>query len=250
MTLYYEVNIATGEKTLIPENEIVNVTEDYIIVSSTRNNAAARMITNFLTEEVEEKNTSIELKQNNIQMLPEESETGVRKYIYNVGIDKIKIEKRLPQKICGHITNDINIGTCSYIELSVKRNNTSVPVEFYIIDGLNETPILPLEETVIENEQLFVGQDIRFTPDPNKAFMIKKNGVETSMTRADFLEMKDINAEDSYTADYTPIAKAYKYVPKNKSIKIKIIERCFGKVPSVISALVIKKHGGEKIWNI
>lgn len=248
---YYEVNKITGEKKLIKSADIISVNRDYILIKPSDSNAAAKMVYDYITED-ETSLSSLELKQVDYSMFPDASSVGDNKYMYNIGIENITVEKRIPEKVCGYITDPISIGSCSYIELSVNRNNISVPIEYSIIDGSKEVPIIPIEESdLIITEHLFFGQGLRFTPDESYDIKIKKNGLDTSMTLEDFLSLTDIDKDNEvYTAEYMPINTSSKYSPSNNSIKIKIIERCYDNIPSVINTLVIKKHGGEKPWII
>lgn len=249
---YYEVNKVTGEKKLIRNTDIISVNRDYILIKPSDSNAAAKMIYDYVTEDELTSLSSIELKQADYSMFPDTSSTGDNKYMYNVGIENITVEKRIPEKVCGYITGAISIGSCSYIELSVSRNNLSVPIEYSIIDGFKEVPIIPVEESgLIITEHLFFGQGLRFTPDKSHDIKIKKNGLDTSMSLDNFLSLTDIDKDNEvYTAEYMPINTSSKYSPSNNLIKIKIIERCYDNIPSVVNTLVIKKHGGEKPWII
>ena len=245
---YYEVNKVTGEKTLIPSDDIITVTDKYLLVRPSDSNAAAKMVANYVVTDDTDENVSLDLSTLSTSLSPEESDNGVTKYTYTIGIEEANIQHRLPLSVCGFITDEINIGTCSYIELSVSRNNSFVPIEYYIVDGINEVPILPIEETTVENEKLFWGQKTRF--DIADTVVIKQNGINTTMSIDDFLELDEINDTDSYTISYTPVSNSNIYRPVNTTIKIKLIERCKDMIPSVINSITIKKHGGKQPWTI
>lgn len=248
---YYELNKVTGEKKLIKNDDIISVTSDYILIKPSDSNATAKMVYDYIEEDEDSSATSLNLKQSDCALFPTSAEAGSNKYMYNVGIENIDVKRKFPEQVCGYITDSITIDSCSYIELSVNRNNSSVPIEFSIIDGSNETPIIPIEESgIIITERLFFGQKLRFTPDDSTDVVIKKDDIATSMTIDEFLALTDIDDNDIYTAEYLPTTNETQYKPTNNSIKIKIIERCDNKIPSVINSMVLKKHGGEKPWNI
>lgn len=249
MIKYYELNKLTNEKKLINSSDIISVDKDYLIVRPSNSNAAAKIIYDYVTEDVVEDNTNIQLKQDISSMLPEESEYGSDRYVYVVGIDSVNVEKRIPRKACGYITGEISVGSCSYIELSIKRNNESASVEYSILDSGNEIPIVPIEQSKITNERIFPGLPLRFIP-VDGSLVIKKDGVETTLTMEEYKSLSNLGYGERYTADYIPSAGSSRYTPVSDKIKVKIVERCGDNLPSVISSIVINKYGGKKAWNI
>lgn len=249
MIKYYELNKITNKKKLINSSDIISVGKDYLVIRPSNSNAAAKIIYDYITEDVADNNTNIQLKQDISSMLPEESENGMDRYVYVIGIDSVNVEKRIPYKACGYITSEISVGSCSYIELSVKRNNESASIEYSILDNGNEIPIVPVEQDKITNEKIFPGLPLRFTPTAG-SLVIKKDGVETTLTIEEYKSLSNLRYGEGYTADYIPSVGSSKYIPIGDKIKVKIVERCGNSLPSVISSIVINKYGGKKVWNI
>lgn len=174
--------------------------------------------------------------------LPDYSENYIngRKYLF--GIDKLEISQSVPSEVNGFISNSIDIENCSYIELAVKTEGTT-EVEYSIIDGLKETPILPIDQLTVVHEKLFYKLDTRFTPDTSEKITIYKNDKET---KYQYSQIKDLALNDGrYTISYTPLKTAHIYYPQNNKIKVKVIQRTQnGRIPSRIQSMVIIKHGG------
>lgn len=141
------------------------------------------------------------------------------------------------------------MSSCSYIKLSVISNQDISNIEFYIIDGIKEYPILPIETERVK-EKLFYNLDTRFTIDKTKEIIIYKNNEATS------LSLDDINSLDFnsnvYTIEYTPAIQHQIYNPTQDNIKVKLIQRIYNDndIPANIIAMTILKYGGSKIWNI
>ena len=93
---YYEVNKITGEKKLIRNADIISVNRDYILIKPSDSNAAAKMVYDYITED-ETSLSSLELKQVDYSMFPDVSSVGDNKYMYNIGIENITVEKRIPE---------------------------------------------------------------------------------------------------------------------------------------------------------
>ena len=169
-------------------------------------------------------------------------------YDYTFGIEKIEIKQTEPLNVSGFISNEINIGNCNYIEIAVNLSSKNSSIEYSIVDGIKEVPIMPIEESIIFREKLFYGLDTRFLPDLKKNIIVYKNG-EIVQTSFESIRQKDIKNEE-YSITYYPMKDSHRYVPSNKKIKLKVIERCLKKeVPAIINSIVILKYGGTNTWN-
>ena len=164
---------------------------------------------------------------------------------YTFGLDAIKVQQKAMYKECGYQSETISLGECSYIELSADENGSN-PVEYYIIDGTKEVPILPVEKTKVVHEPLVYQLGTRFAVDPDSDVKIYQDGVETNLLLSD-ADSFDY-AGHSYTVSYTPI-DAHKYFPKNKEVQVKIIQKK-SELPTTINTVSIRKHGGEMYWTI
>lgn len=172
------------------------------------------------------------------------------KLLYTFGFEDIQIANKEPAPISGFMSKEIQLPTCDYITLSVNTtpyNKTKVSLEYYIVEGTVETPILPIEETQITNESVFFNLPSRFIIDQTKSIVIRKNGKPTN------LKIKDIQKLTSnisgYSIDYTPLENPHAYYPKGNSIKIKVIQRCQNDaVPASITSILINRIGGKNHW--
>ena len=183
--------------------------------------------------------------------------TQQTKYRYNIGFDNIKLAKKSVKDIGGYLSRDIVLGSCGYFTLSC---DTYQGVEFYIVDGKAETPILPVQQATVENEKLFFGLMPRFEISNPDNIVVKKNGVITDITTLESLrlfltantgDIRDESFYDTvnlYTISYTPKESAHEYVPKSKSIKLKIISRKGIGIPQIVKAVTLNKYGTNIDW--
>ena len=158
------------------------------------------------------------------------------RYRYNIGFDNIKLAKKSVQDVGGYLS------------------------EFYIVEGKDETPILPVQQTTIEDEKLFFGLMPRFEISNGSSFTVKKNGVITNISNIDRLKLfllantgdaRDESSYDTvnlYTISYTPTESSHEYVPKSNSVKIKIISRKGVGIPQIIKNITLNKYGTNIDW--
>lgn len=174
----------------------------------------------------------------------------VKKYSYSFGIDSFLFGRaKLHNDMC-FISEDIeieNLKENEYIQL-ISNYNTggNGSIEFYILDGANEKPILPIDTNTIIDEKIFFGLRTRFSVDTDKEILVKKNGmlVDISLDQA-------INSnEDGYTVSYTPL-DAHNVNIKNNIIQIKAIIRTYDNTQEApfIKSIAVKKYGGVLIYD-
>jgi hypothetical protein len=167
---------------------------------------------------------------------------------YRVGLDRIRVLKSHPAKVNGFITKEIKVHNCSYLELSASVSGEG-NIEYSIIDGLNETPIVPITQTDIIQERIIPGLSTRFGADGNSPVSIYQDGIKTDYG-IDDLPNLDYGG-GTYTISYKPVLTAYRYKPNNTEVKVKIVQRCMdNKAPATINSIVLLRHGGEKIWTV
>lgn len=165
-------------------------------------------------------------------------------YAYRFGIDGITVQHWRQYEECGFVSNPVNIGTCSFIELEVETSG-SQDVEFYILDGDKETPILPVGEDRVEKERLCYQMPLRFVADENEGMTIFKDGVATDASMAD-RDGFDY-AHHVYEIAYTPSKTSHRYFPKNRTVQVKVLQRS-ASLPATIKSVAIRKHGGGLDW--
>jgi hypothetical protein len=174
--------------------------------------------------------------------------TQVAGATYVFGIDKIKASYITPEKTSGFLSKEIDIGKCSYIKLAATTAGQYDSMEYYIVDGTTEAPILPIGIQKIEGERLFYGLPTCFTVDTKFPVTIKENGLDTGIKYSDINSII-FDSDSTYTISYTPTSDAYEYFPSNEKIKVKAIQRCYKTVaPAAITSIVIQKYGGGIPW--
>lgn len=169
-------------------------------------------------------------------------------YYYLFGIDEIEIQNVEINNISAFCSKNINIGTLSsnehlslYAEDSIERGS----IEYYIINGNQEIPILPENQNEIINEKIFYKTQTRFPIDYNKPIVIKKNLEKTNLTLQEAINIDDKN---TYTISYTPIVNTISN-SLNEDIKLKAVLRSYDTTfNTFIRTLKIKKYGGNNLW--
>jgi len=184
-----------------------------------------------------------------IDSIENQNQEIVKQVVYDFGIDSVVARYTSPKPISGFVSSQINIGACSYITLSVKTSGKlDGRMEFSIIDGSTETPILPEEmEKQVLQEKLFPGMQTRFSMNTEESYTIYKDGAASSLTYEQVLAMPLDDGE--YSISYISNGE-YKYIPVNEQIRLKVIARCTDNKPVPIKAMTIKKFGGEMPWHI
>ncbi len=177
------------------------------------------------------------------------TDTAVKtKTAYYFGIDSIDIQDVVCDTVSGYISPIINIGTSSYIELSVTADKDISGLEFYILEDKNEYGIVPIEIEQIIDEKLFWNTDPRFTI-VGDIQAIKKNGsyITESIDSIDAEEYEN----NTFSITYVPAKQSYLYYPTKENIRVKVLQRCDNNnIPVTINSITVLKHGGDKLWNI
>lgn len=171
-------------------------------------------------------------------------------FTYLFGLDSIDLKYIEQHKDSCYISEAINIGTLSekeYIQLHVEEllddNST---IEYSLLDGNIEIPMLPYRTTMVKNERLFSALPLRFNQDYSLEYIIKKDGVITDIS----LDDAKLQVLNRFSVDYYP-SKLYNYTPINSNIKIKATIRTYNKTEidtSFLKAIKIRKYGGDVPW--
>ena len=189
------------------------------------------------------------------QRLTEDIETiEVTMYAYNFGLDDFEINRVSLYEDNYFLSDPVTLGVLEeneYIQLyvdDVTGENSSI--EYYIVDGDLDVPIIPIGTDYIHNERLFPETDLRFieTDDLEVLYekLIKKDGLELPIS----LDEAKTKYDGRYSVSYTPsIENTYR--PLNNTVRIKAIIRTFGdnydKIPH-INMINIRKFGGNALW--
>lgn len=153
-------------------------------------------------------------------------------------------------KSSGMISEPITLTNFNYIciDADVTLNDTS-SVEFSIVDGTSEYPILPISCDTVERERLYDQVDTRFSIDTSKTVTIYKNGEVYSDSWAAF-DTSLLSTNDIYTISYTPLTESHKVVPSHTSVQMKVVVliNTDEGYPPEISNIILYKCGGTIEW--
>lgn len=184
----------------------------------------------------------------------------VQRFTYKFGFNDIRLERRELVQVAAYMSAPILVKGAQYIMLSAPIIDG---VEYSVIDGDKEIPILPIGQESVKGEKLFYGLMPRFVIVDSSTISVYKNldEVVNITSREDlelFLAANNTNEEvsqssfsqtDLYTIDYTPDTDSQQYIPKNNYIQLKIIQRYYGKtVPEAIKNVLIRKYGIKTTW--
>jgi hypothetical protein len=140
-------------------------------------------------------------------------------YTYYFGIDDFTAQKRAYYSDSAFILENISVAKNTDVILVVEDNiPDGTSIEYSIIDGNNEYPIMPFGRKDVINEKSFEGFDTRFVPD------------------------SEINSSDSlFSVSYTVGDDAFFHYTYNESISVKIVFRILngGDIPPVLKSLYI-----------
>lgn len=169
-------------------------------------------------------------------------------YYYLFGLDKISIEYVDKSNKSCFVSKDIKIEELKnneYIAIESNYMCEEGNVEFYIIDGTTEIPIMPESNKYINHEQIFYKIPTIFAVDNINEVKIFKDKVpvKTSLNEA-------INStEEGYTISYKPKSATAISTLLNNTIKVKVIIRNYNNnyIP-FIKSIKVKKYGGSALW--
>lgn len=176
---------------------------------------------------------------------------AVDNYTYSFGLDYITIKFVEPHMKSCYVSKEVNIGTLGkddYITIDTNHYQPEgTTIEYSILDGDREIPILPEKLLKIDNEKIFHATDLRFAMGDSDYYTIRESG---HVVDIDLEEAKHL-AVDNYSVDYTPdYDLCYNLKPINKSIRVKAVLRRYNERFDMpyISNVKIKKFGGIAPW--
>lgn len=177
------------------------------------------------------------------------------KFSYFSGIDLLEAKRMETNPEVCFISKSVFVGSLKeweYIEFDAKYFcDEASCVEFYIIDGEKEIPILPLSDNTVQNEKIFFEMDTRFPINMEQSILVKQGTRATNLSFNEAMsKATDSKMENVYNISYTP-KTSHKYIPFNQTIKIKTIIRSYsiGKYSPYIKSMKIRKYGGNALWS-
>ncbi len=251
-TVIYEVDKSKMSDNLwndLKEYELAKVTNLDKINKLNAEYIISRTVTNKITGEnsKEKFSTTANKEVGNLVM-----------YSYIFGLDKLNFKFAKLNNTGYFLSDYINLGKMTnkeYITLNVSdvRDENSA-IEYSILDGNIEIPILPVGVDIVENEPILPGGQLRFMRDPNTQSpnymkeIIKKDGQLVDISFDDAVNMND----GQYTITYKPNIDYHKIQGiLNESVRVKCYIRSFGtniKNISYVDMITIRKYGEDALW--
>lgn len=174
---------------------------------------------------------------------------GKKKYYYYLfGLDKISIEYVDIAETSCFVSKEIKIDELEpdeYIVLDAQYSCEEGNIEFYIIDGTNEIPILPENQKTVLYEKLFYKIPTMFTIDDLNSIKIYDNKIPSKVN----INTAMNSVDERYTVSYKPKNATMIDSLMNKSIKVKAVIRTYNKdhIP-FIKSMQVKKYGRSSLW--
>ena len=181
------------------------------------------------------------------------------KYQYLFCLDGVTVEHRSITNTAGYVSAPFSTVSGTYIEVDAE---TVEGIEYYVIDGDKEVPILPKNVAEIVGEKLFFGMMPRFVVMNPENILVKRNGILTGITTLKELKLflavnrksdqtgeSSYNSNDTYTVTYKPAENARRYFPKTNTLRIKAIQRVLpGQMPKIIGNVKILQYNTPASW--
>lgn len=178
----------------------------------------------------------------------------VNMFAYSFGLNNLESNRVVLYEDNYFLSDPIAIGNMDeneYLQLYVKDNTgINSSIEYYIVDGDLDIPILPIGMDYVHNERLFPETDLRFIESDSLEVLyekiLKKDGIELPIS----LEEAKLKYDGRYCVSYTP-ALDNTYRPLNNTIRVKAVIRTFGDVYDTIpyiEMITLRKFGGNALW--
>lgn len=252
------VYINNNTNTIINQDNIVSNDTDGIIVN---NSNCWQLIPdkdivkqNVYTGSFPEENAPVLHKQQKKKMTDDEiiNDAYSDALVYDIGFKNFTICTRTPNKTSGIISKPISTDNISYFTVTGTISGDGA-VEYYILDGSNETPILPEDTQDVIKERLFYNLN---TNDITTRFPVDTiQGVDPILYQDGIISIREYQkikpeefAKYTYCLTYTAAGEVQKYVPSSNEIRLKVIIRQYGEEPVYVNDIMIHGYGGSVLW--
>ena len=183
----------------------------------------------------------------------------VNMYSYIFSLDQIEF-KQVSNLADGYFLSEpITIGKLGeneYINICTKQSvDANCSIEYSIIDGKREIPIMRIDDVLVENEFIYSNKATRFLRSfddtmPNYVpEVVKKDGLVVNESFDSVVSKSELDGR--YSITYKPLKDCYNYVPLNPEIRIKAYVRTYmknAKTSPSIEMITIKKYGEDTVW--
>ena len=184
---------------------------------------------------------------------------SITMYAYIFGLDQIEF-KQVSNTTDGYFLSEpINIGELGekeYINIYTKQSvDANCSIEYSIIDGEREIPILRVNDDLVENEYIYSNSPTRFVrcfDDTKPGYIpeiVKKDGLAINDSFDSVTGLQDLDGR--YSITYKPLKNCYDYTPLNPDIRIKAYVRTYiknAKTSPFIEMISIRKYGEDTVW--
>lgn len=177
-----------------------------------------------------------------INSIAEADEDMTERHIFYTnyfGLSKFELSQRKYRENSGIMTGDMNVTPYRPLKLLVEAKiPEKTSIEFSIIDGTEEYPILPEGVRVVTDEKVFLGTSPRFR---SYRYHYSKDFKSIGYS----LSEKEIQVNDAlYTVSYMPEGDAYTCKPSHSTVKVKAILRIYDEnaEPPVINSIVLSQE--------
>ena len=169
-------------------------------------------------------------------------------YYYLFGLDKIYIQFVDKSNKSCFISKELKIEDLKeheYLALESEYMCENGNIEFSIIDGTTEKPILPESEKYVYHEKVFYKTPTRFTIEDINSIKVYEDGIPVKISLSE--AMNDTN--EKYTVSYKPKGATTLDSLLNNTIKVKALIRNYDNnyIP-FIKSIQVKKYGGGTLW--
>lgn len=168
-------------------------------------------------------------------------------YYYLFGLNDIEISFAKKEKVSCFVSKEFKIDKLKdneYIALTADYSCVNGNIEFYILDGSNEIPILPEDENKINHEKIFFKIPTLFSVNDINQVQLFEDGIPSKISLNEAINSN----KESFTVSYVP--KDGKNIGKltNENIKVKAILRSYKEDIAFIKNIKVKKYGGGSVW--
>lgn len=244
------VYVNKNTNSVIDSNSIISYTEDDIIV----NNSNCWQL-------IPEKN--LEKKKIYTEYYPEESiptkKERTENYAaytdnleYCIGFTDFTVCTRKPAESSGIVSKEIPVDNVSYITVSGDVVGDG-SVEYWILDGANEIPLLPEDSNTVYKEKLFC--DLNTETITTRFPIDQVQGINPVLYEDNIVlnkDYKELQPEDFnnhiYYLTYTAAGNVQQYIPYTNKVRLKIIVRQYTTEPVFVKHIMLHKYGGSVLW--
>lgn len=159
----------------------------------------------------------------NLVSAPKNAETtSYRFYTNYFGLNSFAVSNREFAETSGILTESISVEKDISLKLHAEvQCGDGASVEFSILDGSVEKPILPAETKMVEHEKMIFGLPQRFR---GIGMAYYRNGEGCQEPTDEQMADRAV-----YTVSYTPASDAYEVTPEHDTVQVKVIFRVYDK---------------------